>query len=205
VFSSICGVTVSITATILSFSSWGRSQGSCKHVLNVSPQEEIKRRNIGWARRSRIWSNRSNPARRNTHVKQILAWRHTFSQTSMRRVHRCQIKLVESYVLIPPEVLFCYFRFENYRPRKPDNNLESPCMSKSLSKKILVNCADSNIRDIGDLKTHDTKHLNVKTEEILWAEVAMFTNTHRGSCDVASPLAGLHSIRLFIWDHMKNA
>jgi hypothetical protein len=47
----------------------GRPQESCKHVLNVSPHEEVKRHNIGWARRPWNWSITSNPAPREMHVK----------------------------------------------------------------------------------------------------------------------------------------
>jgi hypothetical protein len=44
--------------------------------------------------------------------------RHTFSQTSVGRVQRCQIQLFELHFHIPYAVLF-HFRFENYRARKP--------------------------------------------------------------------------------------
>jgi hypothetical protein len=67
VFPSICGVTVSISATILSFSSSRESQGLVNNILNVSSQEEMKRNNIGWARRPRNWP--STP--RKMHVKQF--------------------------------------------------------------------------------------------------------------------------------------
>jgi ABC-type lipoprotein release transport system permease subunit len=47
-FCSICGVTISIAAEILSYISLrGGHTGLVNNVLNVSPQEEIKRSNIG--------------------------------------------------------------------------------------------------------------------------------------------------------------
>jgi hypothetical protein len=39
------------------------------------------------------------------------------------------IKLPGLHFHIPLAVLFCSIRFENYGQRKPDNNLESPCIT----------------------------------------------------------------------------
>jgi hypothetical protein len=62
VYSSICGVTASNAATIRSFSLSRKVTGSYKHVLNITPQEEIKRRTIGSPWRPWNWSITPNPA-----------------------------------------------------------------------------------------------------------------------------------------------
>jgi hypothetical protein len=43
-----------------------------KNILNVSPQEEIKRLNIGSARRPRNWSIMHNKAAMETHAKKLI-------------------------------------------------------------------------------------------------------------------------------------
>jgi hypothetical protein len=46
-------------------------RGLVNNVLNVTPQEEIKRHNIGWARKPRNWSITSNPSPMKMHVKKF--------------------------------------------------------------------------------------------------------------------------------------
>jgi hypothetical protein len=46
-------------------------KGPVNNVLSVSPQEKIKRHNIGRARRPWNWSITSNPAPREMHVKRF--------------------------------------------------------------------------------------------------------------------------------------
>jgi hypothetical protein len=62
---------------------------------------------------------------------------HIFSQTSMWRVKRCQLKLFKLHVYIPQAVSFCYFRFENKGNENPDSNLKSRCIRLKYVANIL--------------------------------------------------------------------
>jgi hypothetical protein len=65
-------LTVSIAATLISFTSSREvTGGPVNNVLNVSSQEEVKRRNIGRARRSWNWSVTPNPPSRKMQVKKF--------------------------------------------------------------------------------------------------------------------------------------
>jgi hypothetical protein len=62
------------------------------------------------------------------------------------------IKLFELHFHLPQTVLFSYFRFENYRPRNHNNNLQSFCI-------ILPNPANA---------THSTLHSELSVFCALW-------------------------------------
>jgi hypothetical protein len=136
VFSSICGVAVSIHSnnSELQFTEGGHT-GLVNNVLNVSPQEEMKWRNIGLARRPRNWFIAPNPA----HVKKFSdntspMWGCQKRQACSSCLAFCSIdskdnKNFLSYIFIFHQQF--YFEFPGLKiigHGNSDNNFESPCI-----------------------------------------------------------------------------
>jgi hypothetical protein len=106
-----------------------RSQGSWNNIINIFPQEEIKRLNIGWARRpsrpthrsGRCMSRYSWTIRAESEGYTILLKHH------IRLIQRCQIKRFRYIFIFHKRFYLNISGLKTIGHRNTDNNLKSPC------------------------------------------------------------------------------